>query len=598
MVTLELRYIPGLAFVMPVPSQEHCFSIISRAWKDASINFSERAASFHFDTLREAIDQCNILVKTLSSKGLSLNLPETFPFSVICSEDMDVPGEMWRLAPAGHLLIPAHADYPGAYPWLYDWTILPLEGDYSVHERISPINSLLTTGPYEQECFFCGSHHHNTLTCHNMWAAQQSRVSVSALSRINPSLWLEYLKKTGGTDFNIITSLDLLKQNMRQIFTWDFACRISRSTALEFKEFSSSPLKAIEICEHRAILEAASKRDIESIRININDTQNSQDRASLSILKGFYYVATGDEEKALSNWWDAEREAGTGLLKSYAAVLQARLYLMKKDKMRAEAAIKRAIKSDYSPLSAYWLMIISAIQGKKNPTLTQFNNIAPKIPELATSALCEPLLLRYCREIEDSFTDIWKRYEISADQQAKYVEKLIQLSMTTFDSSAIKDAAIKLRDWFGSREGMGFKKLVNSSRFLADLQKRVEREIKQQCKKTLSQLQKYKSNCHNILGKIPDKNSTSQIRQGCREIIAMVQNSSLSTSTINIDRFGDIREEIQSIIEKYRHVEAMYQNYIERMSQRRAAIKFLLYGTFFAITIWLAVYIYELLIMI
>ncbi len=593
MVTLELRYIPGLAPLLPVPLKQHCFSVMSQPWKTQGTSFSNDGARFTFDTQREALNHCRTLVQLLKPRGISLVLPEIFPFSAICIDEQGISKEMWRLAPAGHLLLPINTDIPGTSPWLYDWCILQVAGDKSIMERLSPINSMLINGPFATECFFCGSRHHESASCAYMWRHKEPAVSLSSLCDINPSLWVEYLKKAGTGKFNFTASLDMLMQDLRSIFTWHFASRICRSTAAHFKEFKTSPLKSLDVFEHRQIIEGAIRGNIDDIRHALRENSNRQDRTTPAIFKGFLHMATGNSEKAEESWWDAERESSTPILKSYAAILQARLFLLRGDKLKAEASIRRAHETDPSAISAYQSMLISAAKGDKTNVLRELHKLST-IPHLLTASLCDPFLIRYCLDIENYFQEIWKHQETVLDKQFSQLERTIREADKTFESEKIRDAAIKLRDWQGRRASMGIRPLMQSSSFINDLQKKVNKEVNLLLRKTLLKFQRYENNCRNILRRVPKRSSTREIVKGCSDVIKMVQASTLTGSSKRVVNMSDVQQEIIKINNKYKRVEALYSQYKERMWQRRLVLKFMMYGTALAVITWVSVYIYDL----
>ena len=593
MVEIELRYVPTLRTLLPVPSLDKCIAAVRKFGNTGQVRFSSDTFRLKFPTVEDSVEYCSELAKSLKPDGISISLPEMFPFQAIAWKKHQPPPEMWRLAPPGHLLIPSELDFAGASPWLYEWEIWCISGENSVLDRLTPLRSLLVLGSMPRECFFCGSQFHPSHSCATMWTPPVTAFTSGSLSDINPSLWLEYLKKGDGSEHDITSALDFLKQDLRRTFTWSFATRLCRSSAVHFSEFSVSPLKSLDVYELKNLFEAVNREDLEQIRTAINCSGARGDTSAFAMMKGFYSMASGDIDMAKEEWWDAEREAGTPIRKSYAALLQSRLFFLTGDISRASMALARAQEADESPAVTYWSAIFNALVGSKSRVIAGIHNMSSS-PRLISALLVEPLVLRYQNEIEDTFKLMWKKQESLALEHVKQIETVLQQAHGAFGSDVVKESAIRLRDWRGRWPRMGYRTLLSSEEFLDGLKTRVMKEVNLRFRDTLAKFPAYENRCRTILARLPHRASTRKIRGKCLEVIRDLHNAGSSGHAKDLQKLAGFREEVKEILERYKEVNRMYQNYLEKVWQKRIIIKFMIYGTILSITVWLALYIYEL----
>ena len=594
MVEIELRYIPALRSLLPVPSLDRCIAAVRRLGRTGGVRFSSDTFRLKFSRIEEAAEFCSDVWEGSKPRGLSITLPEMFPFQAIAWAKRPPSPEMWRLAPPGHMLVPAELDFAGASQWLYEWEIWSMSGENAVMDRLTPLRSLLVTGSLPGECFFCGSRNHASDCCTAMWTGPVATFTTGRLSEINPALWLEYMQKAGGREHDIISALDYLQQDLRRAFTWNFAARLCRSSAAHFSEFAASPLKSIEVYELKSLFEAISKGSMEQIGTAIRCSRGKNDTSALSIMKGFYAVAMGEASLAMEKWWDAEREAGSPMRKCYAALLQSRLFFMTGDFHRAAAAVNRAGEADPCPAVTYWSTIFCALGGNRTGVMAGIQNMA-SAPRLISAALAEPLLLRYQVEIEDTFKQLWKKQETLALEHVKQIESVLQQAQGAFGTEVVKESAIRLRDWRGRWPRMGYRTLLSSEEFLDGLKNQVMQEVNRRFRETLSKFPAYENRCRTILSRLPHRASTRKIRKACLEVIRDLREAAASGRAKDLDKLKGFREEVGSLMERYKEVNRMYQNYIDKVWQKRVIIKCMIYGTCIAIIVWLAFYMYELL---
>ena len=594
MIEIELRYVPALRAVLPVPTLDRCIAAVRRSHRAGDVRFSSDTFRFKFSGIGEAAEYCADLKETLKPRGLSIDLPEMFPFQAIAWQKRMPSPEMWRLAPPGHMLIPSELDFAGASQWLYEWEIWCISGRNSITDRLTPLRSLLIIGSMPGECFFCGSRHHTSDCCTAMWTEPVPAFTTGRLSEINPSLWLDYMKKAGGSEHDITSALDCIQQDMRRMFTWNFASRICRSSAGHFSEFTASPLKSMEVHELKNLFEAVNKGDLEQVRSAMICSREKNDSNALSIMKGFYCIATGETGMAMEKWWDAEREAGTPMRKCYAALLQSRLFFLTGDLARAGAALTRAEQADSCPATTYWHTVFNALGGKKSGVAAGIQNMSSS-PRLISALLAEPLLLRFQIEIEKIFKQLWQKQETRALEHVKQIEAVLQQAQGAFGPEVVKDSAIRLRDWRGKWPHMGYRTLLSSEEFLNGLKNQVMQEVNRKFRDTLSKFPAYENRCRTILSRLPRRASTRKIRNGCMEVIRDLREAGAAGRAKDLDKLAGFRDQVGGILERYEEVNRMYQSYLDRVWQKRIIIKFMIYGTIISIVGWLSLYLYELL---
>ena len=593
MVKLEIRYVPALRTLLPVPSLESCIAAVRKFGRTGEVQFSSDTFRFRFPTIKEAAEHCLHLSENLRTDSISIPVPEMFPFHAIAWDKQPPPPEMWRLAPPGHMLIPAALDFAGTSEWLYQWEIWCMSGENSVTDRLTPLRSLLVLGSMPKECFFCGSHHHLSHQCPAMWNPPIAAFTTGRLSDINPALWLEYIKKAGGRKNDVTEALDLLKQDMRKVFNWNFAARLCRSSAVHFNEFSASPLKSLDIYELKDLFEAVNRGNFGQIKTAINCSRTRSDTSALAIMRGFYYMAAGDVDMAKEEWWDAEREAGTPMRKCYAALLQSRLFFLTGDMPRALNSIARAAEEDPCPAVSYWTTILSTIGRGGSRISAAIHNMAGA-PRLISAALAEPLLLRYQREIEDTFNGIWKNQEDLALKHVKGIETVLGQAERAFGAEVIKESAIRLRNWRGKWPQKGYRSLLSSEEFLSGLKNQVMKEVNRRFTETLSKFPGYEKRCRTILSRLPVRTSTKKVRSACMEVIRELRNVGAAGRARDIEKLAGFREEVSRIVERYEDVNRMYLKYMEKMWQKRITVKFFIYVTSLSIITWFGFYIYDL----
>ncbi len=594
MINLELRYVPGLTTVLHVPSLYTCMTTARELGSSGSARFESDSIRYRLNTIEDAVEYCSVFSSALRQKGVSSRVPESFPFNAITWDSTRPSREMWRLTPPGHMLIPVNMDYPGTSHWLYEWEIWSISDENSVKDRLTPLRSLLILGDQPVECFFCGSYRHPSEACPNMWTSPVPSFTTGKLSEINPRFWLEYMKKAGGKDHIITGALDFLIQDMRKLFTWNSAVRLCRSTAATFSESAASPLKSLEVCELKQLFGAVASGDIAQIGAAINRLHNRTDTTAVLILKGFYHIATGSAEKAQEDWWNAEREAQSPMRKCYAAMLQSRSFMIRRDLSRATAAITRALEVDPCPEVMYWIMVLDALCSRKNRVISDFCNMASS-PRLISAALAEPLMLKYQTELEDAFTRIWKKQESLAQEHVKQIETVLQQARGAFGSVVVQETAIRLRDWRGRWPRMGYRTLLSSAEFLDGLKNQVMKEVNHKFREALSKFPAYENRCRTILSRLPRRPSTGKLRNLCQEVIRELHDIGAGSRARDLEKLAGFSEEVNSVIEKYEKVNSGYQNYLEKVWQKRMVIKILIYGTVFSIATWIAIYVYELL---
>ncbi len=594
MILVELRYVPGLQRLLPIPSLETCTATVRELGGRAIDMADTKAFRFTFATMEEAVALCSTLSDHIRPKGFAYDIPELFPFHAIAWGTQKPSPEMWRLSPPGHLLIPADMDFAGTSSWLYEWELWCISGENPALNRISPIRSLLILGHMRQECFFCGSYLHTSEQCPAMWSQPISEFTTNRLSDIHPSLWIEYLKRVRGQENDITSALDMLMLDLRREFTWNFAARLCRSSATHFNELSTSPLKSLDISDLKNLFIAVSNCDLSQIEAALNRTGKKSDASALSIIRGLFFVAIGDIDSAREEWWDAEREADTPMRKCYAALLQARLFFVKGDMAMATSTVNRAMEADQAPIAAYWAMILDALQKGGNRLISNFHALSTS-HRLCTATLIEPLLIRHQIEVEATFNRIWRRQEEQALMHVKQIESLIQQAQRAFGPEVVRESAIRLRDWRGRWPRMGYRSLQNSGEFLDDLKAQVMKEIHRKFKHTLSKFPGFENRCRVILSRLPANSSTVIIRRMCRELIRDIRDTALLGRTRDLEKLAGFSERANDIVDRYEKVNGMYQDYIDRAWQKRMILKLLIYGTAFSITAWLAIYIYKLL---
>ena len=595
MIDLELKYIPSLRNILPIPPLFAFRGTARKVGGRAFVSTSSDAFRFRFDNMDQAVEAASALASARNDRASS-DLSVCFPFAGMAWESGSPPaGELWRLVPAGHMIFPGSLDFSGGSEWMYGWDIICLGAILPVSEALTPIPSMLVTGQKPYECFFCGSHWHGSEACPLMFSPTRKFYSVRRLSKIAPSYWLEHLKKST-VDRQVITAaLGHLKHDMRAIFTWRHAARLCRSSASLYRNVASSPLKDINATGLKDIFRAIETGSLPQINTAIKlaeGRETDRERTGLGLLKGFYLLSAGLGDRAGEIWWQAEREAATPARKVYAALLQARLCMTGGDLAGAAGAVRRALDTEKTPETVYWAMVVDAMQGKRGEVLNAFRRLE-SCPEYFCSALAEPMLLRLQPEIEASFRSIWKQRETAVMEQVGRMEKMLDQAGSALGEEMIQDVAIKLRDWRGGLSQMGYSSLLEADRFLKGLEKDVMAAVNRQFRATMQRFASHEKRCRAIVERLPAGGATGHLRKKGLGLIRRMRELAADKKVKKIHKLEGFYEEIRKVLQEYEDFNREYEDYLHKAWKKRMLLKLLIYGTLVSFVLWSVMYVYE-----
>jgi tetratricopeptide (TPR) repeat protein len=592
MITVEIRYIPGVGLVSRSPSADKAIQLLKKFTPNCEAvgNKQKRGIIFRTETASEAIQRCSDLAERLVTSGFFDALPFSLPFHGIIHDSQPPPEEIWQFVPQGSLLVPEHENIPGASYWLYKWQLVNFTKDRSVETSLFPLKSLMLLGNNKEECFFCGSHFHNNTECGSCWSPPPESCTVKRLASLAPNLWTEDLKLKRRENISITEGLQFLLQDMRRQFSWHYLLMICQTSANSFNELAFSPLTTGNSRTHD-LANAIKHKNINSLHPLMEKWRKITGDSRVYLIKGLYYLHTGDVDRAMTAWWDAENSAPNALLKSYASILQSRVHLLAGNISAAEAYATRAYKTDNSPETLYWHIIFSILEEKRKKRHTDAMRLMSGSHTWLTSLVIDPLLLPYQQETEADFMEIFKEEETNLRKKINRLEKNIRHATEAFGPDITAETEIKLRDLLGKLGDMGLTEIRKSISSLEKMDQGLQRKINRKVATLLKNIPVLKKRCREIAGKLTSrKKKALSIKKECLEIITALNELSRKRGVTDPDEQKKLQTELATIEKQYKAMNRHYREYIEALWQFNLLKKYLTYGMFFTLMIWFAIY--------
>lgn len=593
MISVEIRYIPGIALISRSPSVEKSISLLRRFLTSSQISSSQNGVVFKGESVAGAIEQCVMLADKLSTSGSFAAMPYALPFHGVIYESTPPPEEIWKLIPQGSLIIQEKENISGASKWLYDWKLVNFTRDKNAGESLFPLKSLMILGENKEECFFCGSHFHKSEECSFCWTPPPDDYRVSALAAISHSLWTDTLRQKSRGDITITSALQYLLQDLRSQFSWHYMMRVCQSSATSFNELLYSPLRAKD-SRLEEIYNAIQNGDPDIIKPSIERLKNISGDARLYITTGFYYLYKGNTDLAMNAWWDAENSAANSMIKSYSSMLQSRLHFLQDNIPAAAASSERAYKNDNTPQTLYWHILFSILKNNRRGEKAVGLRLLFRSPVWLTAIVLDPLLLQHQQEIEENYLRLFKEEEEGLQKRITYLEKKIEQAVNAFGEDVAGDTSIQLRNLLGKFSTMGLSEMKKSVSVLDKMQQELQGRMNKKIVKILKSIPVLKKRCRDILRKLPRSKKTVPIKKECLNIITTLDEISRRKKIIDPEKQKGLQAEIAGVEKQYRILMQHYREYVESVWQLNMIKKYIKYGVIFIVIVWTSIYILQL----
>ncbi len=389
--------------------------------------------------------------------------------AILCPNDL--PSNLWEIAPPGCLLVPAKS-FDSSTDWIGPWQVADIHNCF-VDKDPFPYRNLLLVGTNKQECFFCGNHDHTSDKCPNPWGYDNNDL-VRELAQKPLDLWKREIQRilSYGSHGKALSDI---KRSLRMSFQWNTVLRVCSSTATSLSELWSAPVKPMSQINLGPVLTAIKNKELKKAKKLLSTFDPDSSGVFYSIIMGMLKASENNLEEARAAWLSAYRNSATPLQKAYSALLLSRVYWLSEDLERAEELIFESLQADSTaPQCNYWRLIIASMQRRTEsitPTLKRFS----MLPRWFVAIVMEPLLLPYSKIVTKEFNEALSDLETKIDNNLKEIDFLVEGFELALGEKIMEPYKIKLRDWRGSRNNMGYIDLVEAPSFLSEFRQEIRK---------------------------------------------------------------------------------------------------------------------------
>ena len=509
---LSLRAVPGLWSVFPLPPREFVTHTIANFGAGRS-TFQGSDIVFTLPTMDEVVRTARDLFEVLNMEGCIIPRSNCAPIQAIAHDEDEGIADVWTIAPPGYLMVPGYKNLSQARPWLYDWAILGLAWDESASDLRFPHRGLLLLGPREEECFFCGSHHHSTAQCLNCWQVDEGGVTAERLAALPWDRWPEALRKGSSTVRGVEKGLNNLREDLRREFKMGFLLKMASTNASTFSETARYPeMVGPELRAAEEAVKLGSKGHLERA---VHAMKGVVSEPVYHLFEGMVHIVNDDWEKAVASWWEAENTAHKPLLKAYASLLQMRVHFLRGNKEGAMASAAKGLRADkgFLPLK-YWNMIISGLWGQQKRVQEYAESMRTR-PRWMAAAVAEPLLLVQAPMVERVFQKALSYYEQVTNTLVEETDVLLDMAEQAFGQGAFEEQRTRFRDWRGRLPEMGYKGLMEGRSFLERFKTDVYKEVGRRHKRAIKAMASSCSAVRRVVAGLPKKRAFLPIIARC-----------------------------------------------------------------------------------
>ncbi len=591
---LCIKLVPGLWSICKFPPYDRVFSTITAFFAGRS-RIHDGVITIHLDRADECVNLSRDLFETLRIEGMVLPEVNIAPIQAIAFDEEGLSDAVWDIAPPGYLMVPSRQNIPVAKTWLYDWSVVSLSWDEPVRKRFFPYRSLLLLGPRVRECFFCGSHDHDSKECINCWESPRDGFTAEKMAEIAPEMWVSALRRGSKSIHGIQEGLKSLKEDLRREFKLDFFLKICRTTGSTFNELDTFPLKSWDSPELSGILDAFAVRDRQGFDKSVRSLDEDTGGAQYELLRGINYLLKNDREEAMASWWQAENTTRFPLIKGYACLLQMRLHLLKGNLDGAKAAVERGLQADATaaPL-VYWQLVVDALIRDKNRFKTGIDSLKES-PRWFMAVLAEPLLLEFEPMVEQSFERACSEAENWTQSILLDMDDLLDKAEKAFGPECTKEFRVELRDWRANVPKMGYAGLLGSSKYMQRLKTRLYEQTGKLYNQFYKQLVDWLRKVNSILERLPRSPSFYSLRSECANYVLR-----LNRTVRRFQNFRDFKEleglytSVDAYAEEGRRLLEKCNEAIEREWRLTQVKKYLIIGSSIVAVTWVVFYIISL----
>jgi len=569
------------------------------------------------------------LISRLNSRigpnGVPAGSPRYLPAKMVCKQDGALPPEwLWQIVPVGGLVVPGEEQTAGAMPWLYGWDLIGLGRGMRLDRMLFPLRSLLLQGDGRRECFFCGSFAHDesgcTMATYSPYGRGDAKSVVSRLCKVAPEHWLSLLKGTfqsakagasqksrtsrgaasdaaattgsQGASSTLLDNLAALMADMRYPFHPGYAAMVCRSGAVSFAEMDRIPERRLGSGPLKDAMEMAARGDLAGCTRLLGYMDEDGQGSEFFILKGLSLLFQKRPDSALVAWLDAERSAKTPLRKSYAILLQSRLFFLKGDLPSAVDAASRAIRADKTcSFAPYWRMAMSGHRGQCSE-VAAFLTGRDTSAHLLMSALCDPLLIP-CEEIvEKLFRQSWLQMEERLRGRVESLEESIDEVSRAFGPDMTADVARRFMKWRGRWAQMGLCQLKEGEGFLDELSETLRQAAANGTLSGLKELFRASKRARRLLEALPGSQDGRRLRSRCVDFIKE------SSRVINrkpppaLSELIALKEQVDRLLSEFEAIDEACGQLFQRVVRARLIKRYAVLGVMAMMIIWLAIYLY------
>jgi hypothetical protein len=561
----------------------------------------------------------------IGAQGVPSASPRYLPARMVCQEDAALPPEwLWRIAPVGGLVVPGAAKMTGAVPWLYNWELIALGRGMRLDRMLFPLRSLLLQGDGVRECFFCGSFAHDESGCslatYSPYGQDGSKSVVSRLCRVAPEHWLAILKGTfqagkggdgkkprasrgdagevaaatgrQGASSALLDNLAALMADMRYPFHPGYAAVVCRSGAVSFAEMDKIPERRLRPGPLKDAMEMAARGDLAGCARLLGHMDEEGQGSEFFILKGLCLLFQKRPDRAMVAWLEAERCAKTPLRKSYAILLQSRLFFLKGDRPGAMDAASRAIRADTTcAFAPYWRMAMSGHRGQCSEAAS-FLAGKENSAYLLMSALCDPILIPCEEVVERLFRQGWLHTEERLRRRVEALEKSIDAVSHAFGPDATADVAKAFMKWRGRWAQMGLCQLKEAEGFLEELSERLRQAAANGALSGLKELFRVSEQARRLLETLPAGQEGRRLRSGLVDFIKEASGVINRKPPPALSELIALREQVERLLSDFQAIDEACRQLFHKAMRARLIKRYAVLGVMAMMIIWLAIYLY------